>query len=448
MKLEKGTTISHYKILSGIGKGGMGEVYLAKDTKLNRNVAIKTLPKDLADDIERMHRFVREAQSASALNHPNIITIYEIGEFEGTHFIATEFIDGKTLSEYTKSTRLNFKFALEIAVQVASALDEAHVAGIVHRDIKPDNIMVRDNGLVKILDFGIAKLSEPPVLAGGLNPNDSIDHVDPSTDADGSDPEAATAIQSVTTPGMIIGTANYMSPEQAKGQEVDARTDIFSFGVLLYEMITGHLPFEGETPMEIIAAIINKEPKPLSDSEIPADLQKIISKTLRKDRDKRYQTIKGLVADLKELKQDLEIKDGLDKTIRPEQEEQDTQVFKATTEEEEQQTIAAETDDSIPIIKSGLGKAFVGVIAVLLVAAVGLGYWYFSSSKQIESIAVMPFVNESGDKDVEYLSDGMTETLISSLSNIPNLSVKARSSVFRYKGKEVEPKRVGGELNV
>ena len=195
MKLEKDTLISHYRIVSRIGAGGMGEVFLAEDTKLNRKAALKILPSEFAADTDRMNRFVREAQSASALNHPNIITIYEIGESEGTHFIATEFIDGKTLNEYKQANPLNYKSTLEIAIQVASALDEAHHAGIVHRDIKPDNVMIRSNGLAKILDFGIAKLSTPKTTGG----------------------EDATAIKGGTSPGMIIGTANYMSPEQAKG---------------------------------------------------------------------------------------------------------------------------------------------------------------------------------------------------------------------------------------
>ena len=272
MKLEKDTTISHYKILSEIGKGGMGEVYLAQDTKLNRQVAIKFLSDEFSKDADKLNRFVQEAQSASALNHPNIITIHEIGEIDGTNYIATEFIEGVTLNKYLKGKDIKLGSVLDIAIQVASALDEAHSAGIVHRDIKPDNVMVRENGLAKILDFGIAKLTEKQT---------------PKVES-----EDATAIQVNTTPGMIIGTANYMSPEQAKGKEVDKRTDIFSFGVVLYEMIAGHLPFEGETPMETIAAIINKEPKPLSDSEVPTDLQrssarlceKIVMKDIRRSR--------------------------------------------------------------------------------------------------------------------------------------------------------------------
>jgi len=420
-ELENNTTLSHYRIVSKIGKGGMGEVYLAEDTKLDRRVALKILPAEFAEDKDRMSRFVREAKSASALNHPNIITIYEIGESEGTHFIATEFIDGKTLGEYAKSIPLNFKSVLEIAIQVASALDEAHQAGIVHRDIKPDNVMIRENGLAKILDFGIAKLSAP--LESGA--------------------EAATAIKSGTSPGMIIGTANYMSPEQAKGQTVDARTDIFSFGVVLYEMLAGHLPFAGESAMEMIGAILKDEPK-LLPSDVPSEITKIINQCLRKDAGERYQTIRNVLNDLKDVKQDLEFQDKLERSVIPHQDENNTQILPAATLDETNRTTTNQTVASHPT------KRYLAIgLAVLLVSAIGFfGYRSFAPNKQIESIAVMPFVNESGNADVEYLSDGMTETLINSLSQLPNLSVKARSSVFRYKGKELDPKKIASELNV
>jgi TolB-like protein/Flp pilus assembly protein TadD len=290
--------------------------------------------------------------------------------------------------------------------------------------------MVRKDGLVKILDFGIAKLTEQEK---------------PDIES-----EDKTAVQVNTTPGMIIGTANYMSPEQAKGKNVDARTDIFSFGVVLYEMITGHLPFSGDSPLEIIASILNKEPKPIEIAKVPAEVERVINKTLRKDRNERYQTIKDLIIDLRDAKEDLKFQDKLDKTIQPNRNEQNTQAFKATTASEADQTTAPGTNDSITIKKSGLGKAVAVFLAVLLVAAIGLGYWFLASGSSgvIESIAVMPFVNESGSEDVEYLSDGMTETLIASLSKLPNLQVKPRSSVFRYKGKNTDTKTIGEELNV
>ncbi len=414
--------ISHYKIVSKIGVGGMGEVFLAQDTKLDRKVALKILPSEFAEDKDRMSRFVREAQSASALNHPNIITIYEIGEFDGTHFIATEFIDGKTLNDYVKANPLNYKSALEIAIQVASALDEAHSAGIVHRDIKPDNVMIRASGLVKILDFGIAKLS-----ASSTSPSDSS--------------EDATAIKSGTSPGMIIGTANYMSPEQAKGKEVDARTDVFSFGVVLYEMIAGQLPFEGENALEMISSILKDEPKILN-SDVPTEIQKIINKCLRKDRDERYQTIKDVLIDLKDVKQDLEFHDKLVRSNIPNDEANKTQMLKAITIDEIHQTTTNQTVASNPTKK----YLAAGMLTLLLAVGGFFGYKYLSPNKQIESIAVMPFVNESGNADVDYLSDGMTETLIKSLSQLPNLAVKSRSTVFYYKGKEISPKKIGQEL--
>jgi serine/threonine protein kinase len=334
MKFEKDTLISHYRIVSPIGKGGMGEVYLAEDTKLDRKVALKILPPEFAEDTDRMSRFVREAKSASALNHPNIITIYEINEFENTHFIATEFIDGKTLNDYAKDNPLSYKSVLEIAIQTVSALDVAHSNGIVHRDIKPDNVMIRPDGFVKILDFGIAKLSEKQ--------NPAIESED------------ATAIQQPSTsPGMIIGTANYMSPEQAKGETVDARTDIFSFGVVLYEMMAGHLPFAGKTPMEIIGAVIHKEPLPL-DENVPPEITEIINKCLRKDRNERYQTVKEVLNDLREIKLELDVQDKLEKTVQPNKDDQKTQMLKAVaTADEASQTATGETTrkDSITIKK-------------------------------------------------------------------------------------------------
>jgi eukaryotic-like serine/threonine-protein kinase len=428
-RLEKGISFAHYRIVSKIGAGGMGEVYLAEDTKLDRRVALKILPSKFADDKDRMSRFVREAKSASALNHPNIITIYEINEFEDTHFIATEFVDGKTLNEYAKSDSLKLKSALDVAIQIASALDAAHTAGIIHRDIKPDNVMIRPDGLVKLLDFGIAKLA-----------TDNFSNEVGSADA--------TTIKISTAPGIIIGTADYMSPEQARGKTVDARTDIFSFGVMLYELLAGKRPFQGENKLDTIGSILHREAAPLTNFQIPDQLRKIIEKCLQKNRDERYQNLRDLLADLKEVRRQLEFTDSSE-SILPFPSETPTQNLKpgVVTANQGRQTAAATT------ISSNNRKLFFGGAALIfLVALVGFGIRYFnnrsSAASPIESIAVLPFVNESENNEVEYLSDGMTESLINSLSQLPRLAVKARSSVFRYKGKDVTPQQIGSELKV
>ncbi len=427
--IKEGAKFGRYEIMRKIGAGGMGEVYLAEDTKLDRRVALKILPETLAQDGERMRRFVREAKSTSALNHPNIITIYEIGESDNKHFIASEYIEGETLHSGLKTQPLNLEIALNIAIQVASALDAAHRAGIIHRDVKPENVMIRPDGLAKLLDFGIAKLTE--------RKTEPIDA------------EASTAIKASTTPGMIIGTANYMSPEQARGKEIDVRTDIFSFGVMLYEMLAGKLPFEGESALDVIGSILHKEFAPLSRTapDAPRELQRIVEKCLRKDREERYQTAKDLLIDLKDVRQDLQLRNQLERTASVNREESKTQILNATTSDVAHTTSSAEY--VLGEIKSHKGN-FAIALSILLLTAIGLGYWYFAGrpTKQIESIAVMPFVNESGNADTEYLSDGMTETLINSLSQLPRLSVKARSSVFHYKGKTVNPRTVGSELNV
>jgi len=420
-----GRSLGQYRLVSLLGSGGMGEVYLAEDTRLDRKVALKILPVEISRDAERMRRFVREAKSASALNHPNIITIHEIGDADNTHFIATEYIEGQTLRKWLNGPQVDLKAALEIAIQMASALDAAHHAGIIHRDVKPENVMVRPDGLVKLLDFGIAKLTEQQIV------NSS---------------EAATAIKSHTTPGMVIGTAAYMSPEQARGNEIDVRTDIFSFGVVLYEMLAGEAPFKGENALDVIGAVLNKEPAPLGQllSDFPTEIERIINKSLRKNRDERYQTAKDLLLDLKESKQDLEFRNKFERT-NP-----------ARLNERAESTLnSPHTTSSAEYIVTGIRRhkpAFAVGLVVLALVGVAAGYWLFHKNPtrhaQIDSIAVLPFVNEGGNADVEYLSDGMTETLIGSLSQLPNLSVKARASVFRYKDKAVAPKQIGQELNV
>ncbi|MBV9210174.1 MAG: protein kinase, partial [Acidobacteria bacterium] len=294
MNIPAGTRFGRYEIRSHLGAGGMGHVYLAQDTRLERTVALKVLPADVARDQQRMHRFIQEAKAASALNHPNIITIYEIGEEDSAHFISTEFIAGETLRQHMKRAEMNLSDALDIAVQVAAALSAAHAAGIVHRDIKPENIMVREDSYVKVLDFGLAKLTEK--VSGTLV----------------TDPEAPTQAHVLgmvnTEPGMVMGTVRYMSPEQARGLPVDARTDIWSLGVVLYEMVTGRAPFEAITTSDVIALLLRTEPPPLTAymPDAPAELQRIIRKAMRKDCDERYQTVKDMLVDLKSLRREVE----------------------------------------------------------------------------------------------------------------------------------------------
>ena len=294
--LAPGTKLSRYEIRSKLAEGGMGEVYLALDTELNRTVAVKVLHQAVAANEQRVRRFIQEAQAASALNHPHILTIYEIGSTGNSRFIATEFIDGDTLRKRINNGSQNLNEILEFAIQTAGALSAAHTAGIVHRDIKPENIMVRRDGYVKVLDFGLAKLAESTGFAG--------------------DGEAPTKAMVNTREGTVMGTANYMSPEQARGTDVDARTDLWSLGVVLYEMITGKPPFAGETATDSISLILQKDPVPLTRyvKEIPSELERIVSKALTKDREERYQTAKDLLIDLRNLKRKLEVDAELDRT--------------------------------------------------------------------------------------------------------------------------------------
>ncbi len=477
-------TIGHYRIVSKIGDGGMGDVYLAEDTKLGRKVALKILPEVFAGDQDRMGRFVREAKSASALNHPNIITIYEINQSAGINFIATEFIDGKTLNEYADGRPLQPKLVLDIAIQIASALGEAHVAGIVHRDIKPENIMIRPDGLVKILDFGIAKLTESVNIKPDL--------------------EAATSIKTGgTRPGMIIGTADYMSPEQARGRSVDPRSDIFSFGAVMYEVLAGKKAFDGENAVDTIGAILHKEPIPLSSflPDLPSAIEKIIDKTLRKKVDERYQNIKDVLADLRNVKKRLDYEE-VENSLSPEMkgsrtDRQKTQLLDsavldqkislenvppialARENEPDWQSDSAKvtritdnagsgpknisTNDVIktqtatsssgemaisPPYVRPKGVLLTALIIVLLATGGFFGYRYFTADSQIRSIAVMPFANETGNANNEYLTDGMSDSVIDKLSQLPQLKVIARSSAFKYKGKEIDVGAIAKALGV
>ncbi len=387
-ELATNTTLSHYRIVSKIGEGGMGEVYLAQDTKLDRKVALKILPADVAAHPDRMKRFVQEAKAASALNHPNIITIHEIGETDSGHFIGTEFIDGETLRELMHRGGVKMRDTLDIVVQVASALTAAHGAGIVHRDIKPQNIMVRRDEIVKVLDFGLAKLVEQTPL----------------------DAEAETRMQVQTQAGMIVGTVAYMSPEQARGMEVDARTDVFSIGVVMYEMLAGQSPFAGETTSDVIAAILTTEPKPPSsfNQEIPAELDRIVNKTLAKKRDERYRNAKDLLADLRQLQRRLEFK------VEAERE------FGITRSTAKSDRSATRNDEATSV----------------------------STTEPRNSIAVLPFTNLSADPENEYFCDGLAEELLNALAKIDQLKVAARTSTFSFKGKNAPVSEIAKALNV
>jgi serine/threonine protein kinase len=403
MNVAAGTRYGRYEIRSPLGAGGMGEVYLALDTQLERLIALKLLPAQFTSDADRLRRFEQEARAISVLNHPNILTIFEIGEANGTNFIATEFINGVTLRGRLEQSPLQVEESLDICAQVAGALAAAHAEGIVHRDIKPENIMLRTDGLVKVLDFGLAKLTERQDLAL----------------------EASTLMH--TQPGILVGTVTYMSPEQARGQEVDARSDIWSTGVVLYEMLTGRNPFEGITPGDVIACILTKEPVPLSSYrlEIPAELEWITDKALNKDREERYQTVKELSSDLRRLKQRLEFETQMERSA-PHQ-FSDVEKFGLTGSSGVKAANSSNLNRKAqpPQRKRRLAK-----------------------SKAIDSLAVLPLLNASADPEMEYLSDGITESIINALSQLPKLRVMARSIVFRYKGLDVDPQQVGRELDV
>lgn len=354
----------------------MGEVYLARDTKLDRQVAVKVLLPHLAADPERLRRFQQETRAVSSLNHPHILVIHDVGQFEGRAFIVTEYVEGQTLRARLRDGPLNTREVVEIAVQIASALTAAHARGIVHRDIKPENVMVRSDGYVKVLDFGIAKLLITP------------------REHDGDDTRLR------TQPGVVMGTPRYMSPEQARGLALDARTDVWSLGVLLYEMIAGRPPFDGATPADVLAAILRAEPAPLSLGATPAAKAagRLVARTLAKNPADRFASARELHAELTALKTELD--SGAGRTPAP-------------------RTVTPAASDL-----------------------------QHDHATAIDSLAVLPFVNAGGDPDTEYLSDGIPESLINSLSQIPDLRVVPRSTAFRYKGQDVDPKKAGRQLRV
>ena len=379
MRLDPGTRLGHYEVLTLLGKGGMGEVYLAQDVRLGRRVALKVLPAASAGDQDSLARFIREARAASALNHPNIITIHDIGDAAGTHFIACEFVDGRTLRDAARSAKLDVATVVDIGIQVTSALAEAHRAGIVHRDLKPDNVMIRQDGLVKLLDFGIARLARP-------------------ADADVT---TAAAAPGQTASGMLIGTPQYMSPEQARGLEVDGQTDLFSLGAVLYELLSGAPPFAGGTATDVIVAVLTREPPPLTG--VPQPVADIVGRALQKERAHRYPTAAALLDDLTSAKQALSGGAGrpAPDASRP-----------------------ADAPSQAPIGGS------------------------MATPRAITSLAVLPFANMSADADNEHLCDGLAEELLNALSKIDALKVAARTSAFSFRGKAVDVGTIARTLGV
>jgi serine/threonine protein kinase len=412
-----GQTVSHYRILEKLGGGGMGVVYKAEDLRLGRYVSLKFLPEELSREPLAIERFQREARAASSLNHPHICTIYDVDQFEGQSFIVMEFLEGQTLKHRIAGKPIDLERVPEYGFQMADALEAAHAKAIIHRDIKPANIFLTDRGQVKLLDFGLAKLL--PERRGSNRAKAAAANFGNTTqDAH------------LTSDGVALGTVAYMSPEQVRGQELDERTDLFSLGLVLYEMSTGLRAFSGNTSGVIFDAILNRAPTPpvRLNPAIPIQLEQIIAKALEKDRELRYRSASDMRADLQRLKRDTD----------------SASAMSLSTGQSSRQLLRRHWPHFV----------WGGVLAVLLLLF-GLNVGNLrervfggDSQSRIESIAVLPFANLSNDSKAEYLSDGITESLINSLSQLPNLAVMSRNTVFRYKGQPADPQKVGKELHV
>src|SRR6266496_6563960 len=424
MAIPSRMKLGRYEVHSRIGAGGMGEVYLAHDTQLERTVALKILPADVASDRQRMRRFIQEAKATAALHHPNIAHIYEIGETEGTNFIAMEFIEGETLGEKIHH-KVDLKKLLEYLTQVTEGLAKAHASGIVHRDLKPDNIMVTHDGYAKVLDFGLAKLLEMP------EPQ--------SINQEGLSKAPTVMLPQHSQPGTVMGTVGYMSPEQAQGKtgEIDHRSDIFSFGCILYEAVTRRKAFAGKDAIDSLNKIIRKPVASISEfnAAAPAELQRLVRRCLAKDANERYQSIKDIAIELKEVQRDLKV-EGLDVEAPSVSDSQPPILSSERATSGQLAGVSSPRASSAEYIVGRIKQhkattVIIGGLALILITAaiisVVTSLHAGNSEAAVKSIAVLPFVNENGNQDTEYLSDGISESLINSLSQLPGVKVIARS---------------------